>query len=153
MEIIRSAIVTQPAERLFTLVERAEDYPRFLPWCTHALILERRDDYVRAQVGFGFRALRSQLRAEVDKQPFHAMQVRCEGWPFDGFCGHWRFDELAPGACKVTFTAHTGFSDAWWAGILHVAASLIADRLVAAFVAHARTLPAATAPAGDAAAP
>lgn len=143
MEVTRSALLAQPPERLFALVEHAEDYPSFLPWCTEAIILERRDDFVRARVGFGFCGLDSHLLAEVDKQPFDAMQVRCVGWPFDGFRGHWRFEPLGEVGCRVTFTASTDFRDAWWGRILQFAAGLIADRLVAAFVARARSLPVA----------
>jgi ribosome-associated toxin RatA of RatAB toxin-antitoxin module len=140
MDVTRSALLAQPPERLFALVEHAEDYPSFLPWCTEAEILERREDFVRARVGFGFHGLDSHLLAEVDKQPFHSMVVRCTGWPFDGFTGRWRFEPLGDSGCRVTFTAHTGFRDAWWGRILHFAAGLIADRLVAAFVARARAL-------------
>lgn len=143
MDVTRSALLAQPPERLYALVEHAEDYPSFLPWCTEAVILERREDYVRARVGFGFRGLDSHLLAEVDKQPFHTMVVRCAGWPFDGFTGRWRFEPLGDVGCRVTFTAHTGFRDAWWGRILQFAAGLIADRLVAAFVARARALDAA----------
>jgi ribosome-associated toxin RatA of RatAB toxin-antitoxin module len=149
MEVTRSALLAQPPERLFALVEHAEDYPSFLPWCTEAVILERREDFVRARVGFGFRGLDSHMLAEVDKQPFHAMQVRCAGWPFDGFRGNWRFEPLGDVGCRVTFTASTDFRDAWWGGILQFAAGLIADRLVAAFVARARSLPLPAATAGD----
>jgi ribosome-associated toxin RatA of RatAB toxin-antitoxin module len=151
MEVTRSALLAQPSERLFALVEHAEDYPSFLPWCTEAIILERRDDFVRARVGFGFRGLDSHLLAEVDKQPFVAMQVRCAGWPFDRFRGSWRFEPLGEAGCRVTFTASTDFRDAWWGRILQFAAGLIADRLVAAFVARARSLPLPAATAGDAA--
>lgn len=140
MDITRSALLAQPPERLFALVEHAEDYPSFLPWCTEAVILERREDFVRARVGFGFRGLDSHMLAEVDKQPHAAMQVRCSGWPFDGFVGDWRFEPLGEAGCRVTFTARTGFRDAWWGRILHFAGGLIADRLVAAFVARARAL-------------
>lgn len=148
MDVTRSALLAQPPERLYALVEHAEDYPSFLPWCTEAVILERREDFVRARVGFGFRGLDSHLLAEVDKQPFHTMVVRCAGWPFDGFTGRWRFEPLGDVGCRVTFTAHTGFRDAWWGRILHFAAGLIADRLVAAFVARARALAAETAASG-----
>lgn len=137
MQVTRSALIAQPPERLFALVAAAEEYPRFLPWCTRADILERNDRFLRARVGFGFRGLDSQMIADVDLQPHHGMDVRVEGWPFDDFRGRWSFEPLGPG-CRVSFTAWTGFKDVWWARIFEFAAGLIADRLVAAFVARAR---------------
>ncbi|MFN7551238.1 MAG: type II toxin-antitoxin system RatA family toxin [Pseudomonadota bacterium] len=151
MEVTRSALLAVPPERLYALVEQAEHYPSFLPWCTEASVLERRAHFVRARVGFGFRGLESHLLADVDKQPFHTMDVRVAGWPFDGFRGRWRFEPLGEAGCRVTFSARTDFRDAWWGAILRFAAGLIADRLVAAFVARAlATAVAAPRDVGDA---
>lgn len=140
MEIVRSAIVAVAAERAFDLIEHAEDYPAFLPWCTEATIIERRDDYVRARVGFGYSGLSAAMISDVDKQRPRAMQVRIDNWPFRQFRGAWKIDPLSANACKVVFTANTGFQDAWWSRLLGLAAGFIADRLVSAFVARARTL-------------
>ena len=40
-EIKRSALVAQPPSRLFALINDIDSYPRFLPWCTHALVRSR----------------------------------------------------------------------------------------------------------------
>ncbi len=138
MQVTRSALIAQPPEHVFALVAAAEEYPRFLPWCTRADILERSERFLRARVGFGFRGLDSQMIADVDLQPHHGMDVRVEGWPFDDFRGRWSFEPLGHQGCRVSFTAWTGFKDVWWARIFEFAAGLIADRLVAAFVARAR---------------
>lgn len=137
MQVTRSALVSQPPEQVFALVAAAEDYPRFLPWCTRADILARNEHAIRACVGFGFRGLEAQMVADVDLQPHRGMDVRVQGWPFDDFRGRWQFEPLGASGCRVSFTARTGFKDAWWARIFEVAAGLIADRLVAAFVARA----------------
>lgn len=140
MDVTRSVLLPQPADFLFALVEHAEHYPEFLPWCTKATILERRDDFVCARVGFGFRGLQSHMVSEVIKRPFERMDVQVSGWPFDGFRARWCFEPLGDRGCRVTFSAQTGFHDSWWASIMQLAAGFIADRLVAAFVARARQL-------------
>ena len=38
MDITRSVLVPYPVESMFDLIERAEAYPEFLPWCTGAEI-------------------------------------------------------------------------------------------------------------------
>jgi Oligoketide cyclase/lipid transport protein len=55
LEISRSVLVPFAAESLFDLIERAESYPQFLPWCTKATILERSDDWVAARIEFSYR--------------------------------------------------------------------------------------------------
>ena len=37
----KAVLVPYSAEQMLDLVERIEDYPRFLPWCGGATILER----------------------------------------------------------------------------------------------------------------
>jgi hypothetical protein len=41
VEIRRSVLVPYSAEAMFDLIEQAEWYPSFLPWCTAAEVLER----------------------------------------------------------------------------------------------------------------
>ena len=52
LEIRRSVLVPYTAEGMFDLIEHAEDYPKFLPWCVAATILERSDDWVAARIDF-----------------------------------------------------------------------------------------------------
>src|SRR5205814_840935 len=50
VEIHRSALVGRSAERTFDLIEAAEHYPAFLPWCVGAVILARDDGLVVARL-------------------------------------------------------------------------------------------------------
>lgn len=50
MFVRRSALADRSAERLFDLIEAAEHYPSFLPWCTGATIVSRDDAMVDAFV-------------------------------------------------------------------------------------------------------
>src|SRR3954469_20085645 len=43
LELRRSVLLPYSAESMFDLIERAEAYPEFLPWCTRATIFERGD--------------------------------------------------------------------------------------------------------------
>ena len=54
VEISRSVLVPYSAEAMFDLIEQAERYPSFLPWCTAAEILERNDDWVAARLQISY---------------------------------------------------------------------------------------------------
>ena len=41
MEVRKTLLVPYPPEFVFDLIEQAEHYPEFLPWCGGATILER----------------------------------------------------------------------------------------------------------------
>ncbi|MEO8924960.1 MAG: SRPBCC family protein [Caldimonas sp.] len=62
MELSRSVLVPYCAEDMFDLLERAESYPQFLPWCTAATILERSDDWVAARLEFCYLQVRFGLQ-------------------------------------------------------------------------------------------
>ena len=50
MEIRKSALVGRSAIETFDLIEAAEHYPTFLPWCADAVILARNDKSVAARI-------------------------------------------------------------------------------------------------------
>jgi ribosome-associated toxin RatA of RatAB toxin-antitoxin module len=42
MIVRRTALVERSSEQMFDLIEAAEHYPRFLPWCTNSTFMGRR---------------------------------------------------------------------------------------------------------------
>ena len=60
-EVKRSALVSQPPARVFTLINDIERYPEFLPWCTHARVLSRTPAEIVATLGVRQGALTANL--------------------------------------------------------------------------------------------
>ena len=89
MEITRSVLVPYSAEAMFDLIEQAEWYPSFLPWCTSAEILERSDDWVAARLEFAYLSLRFTMRTRNPKRRPEWLQVRLVEGPFRQFHGDW----------------------------------------------------------------
>src|SRR5947207_14766732 len=50
VEVRRSALIASSATSPFDLIEAAEHYPSFLPWCAKAVILPRHDSVVSARL-------------------------------------------------------------------------------------------------------
>ena len=50
-EVKRSALVAQPPQRMFALINDIESYPQFLPWCTHAQVQSRTTQEIIASIG------------------------------------------------------------------------------------------------------
>ena len=103
VEIRRSVLVPYSAEAMFDLIEQAECYPSFLPWCTAAEILERSDDWVGARLEFSYLNLRFAMRTRNPKRRPEFLQVRLVEGPFKEFRGDWRLVPLADQGCKVDF--------------------------------------------------
>jgi ribosome-associated toxin RatA of RatAB toxin-antitoxin module len=135
-EIRREALVPFSAPDMFDLIERVEDYPQFLPWCTATQLLERTDATVSATVEVGVRDLRVRVSTRNEKRPPEYMAIHLEGGSFRHFHGEWLLRPLGPDGCHVTFVLRYELALRAEA----IAGRLIdhaADRMVDAFVARA----------------
>ena len=137
MEIRKSALVRRSATKTFDLIEAAEHYPEFLPWCADAVILARDANVVAARITINFHGIRFSLSTRNPKQRPHWMAIHLEQGPFRRFEGEWRVTELGTDACKIDF--HLRYE--WGGGLTGLLArpifSDIANTLVDAFARRA----------------
>lgn len=143
MIVRRSALVPQPATHLFDLIEAAEHYPRFLPWCADAQIVSRDDHLVSADLRVRWHGLNFEMRTRNPKQRPGYMAIHLERGPFRHFEGEWRLTALASDACKVAFALDYEFDSAFMTRAAGPLFNRIADTLVDAFVQQALVTPVA----------
>lgn len=105
-----SALVMHTAEQMFDLIDRVENYPDFLPWCSGTEVLERTEHELVAtlhlsKAGFNYSfTTRNQLRRPEQ------MTLVLENGPFSSLSGVWDFKPLGDEACKVDFMMEFEFS-------------------------------------------
>jgi ribosome-associated toxin RatA of RatAB toxin-antitoxin module len=143
VEVRRSALIASSAASTFDLIEAAEHYPSFLPWCTNAVILARDDSVVSARLTINYHGLRFDLTTRNPKRPPHWMAVHLERGPFRRFEGEWRVVELAAEACKIEFTLRYEFDHAFVGRLAGGVFDGIANTMVDAFAQRAATAPVA----------
>ena len=137
MEIRRSALIGHPAAQTFDLIEAAEYYPEFLPWCASATILARDDTVVAARLTVDYRGLKFGLTTRNPKQRPHWMAIRLEEGPFQRFEGEWRLVELGPDACKIEFALRYEFDSTLVGKLADTVFARIADTMIDAFANRA----------------
>ena len=137
VEIRRSVLVPYSAEAMFDLIEQAECYPAFLPWCTAAEIIERSDDCVAARLEFSYLSLRFTMQTRNPKRRPEWLQVRLVEGPFKRFHGDWRLVPLADHGCKVAFDLSYQFSEGVIDQVAGAALGRIFGSVVDAFVKRA----------------
>jgi ribosome-associated toxin RatA of RatAB toxin-antitoxin module len=130
MEVKRSLLVEYPVEHIFDVIEQAEHYPSFLPWCASATIVERSDDIVTALIHVDYHRVRFSFVTRNPKRRPHWLGVRLQDGPFRRFEGDWRFTPLTARACKVDFNLHCELSD-WFSGRF---ATSVFERVTTTFV-------------------
>jgi ribosome-associated toxin RatA of RatAB toxin-antitoxin module len=142
MIVRRSALVDQPAEHLFDLIEAAEHYPAFLPWCAGARILCRDDALVSADIEMRYAGVGFTLRTRNPKRRPEYMAIHLEQGPFRRFEGEWRLRRLDPRACRVDFLLDYDFDSPLMTRVAGPMFDRIANTMVDAFVARAGQVPA-----------
>ena len=138
MEVRRSALIGYPAASTFDLIEQAEHYPEFLPWCSGATILARDESIVAARLTVDYAGLRFDLTTRNPKRRPHWLAVRMEQGPFRRFDGEWHIRELGPLACKIEFELHYQFDYALVGKVADSVFGRIADAMVDAFARRAQ---------------
>jgi ribosome-associated toxin RatA of RatAB toxin-antitoxin module len=136
----KSVLVPYSAAQMFALVERSEDYPRFLPWCAGAQALERDGERVVVRVDIDFRGVRAHFTTDNRNLPPESIVMQLRDGPFRRLEGRWQFRELAASACKVEFDLDYEFSSAALSKVVGPVFSYIADSFIDAFVKRAEAV-------------
>jgi ribosome-associated toxin RatA of RatAB toxin-antitoxin module len=139
----KSVLVPYSAAQMFALVERSEDYPRFLPWCAGAQALERDGEHVVVRIDIDFHGVRAHFTTDNRNLPPESIVMQLRDGPFRRLEGRWQFHELAASACKVEFDLDYEFSSAALAKVVGPVFNYIADSFIDAFVKRAEAVYAA----------
>lgn len=128
------------AEQMFDLVAKVEDYPKFLPWCGAAKVLEHTDDKLVACMGINFHGVRQSFTtANVNTRPTQMTMKLVDG-PFKVMDGVWTFKALRADACKVEFDLHYEFSSIILEQLIGPVFGMIANSMVDSFCKRAETV-------------
>lgn len=134
VEVRRSALVAHPAARVFAVIEAAEDYPAFLPWCTGATILERDEQLVAARIAVAWRGVRFSFVTRNPKRAPEWLAVRLAEGPFRRFEGEWKLTPLAEWGCRVEFNLVCELNSAVLSVIAGPVFEHVVNTLVDAFI-------------------
>jgi ribosome-associated toxin RatA of RatAB toxin-antitoxin module/CRP-like cAMP-binding protein len=122
---------------MFDLIEQAEHYPQFLPWCTGAKILERSDDWVAARIDFSYLKVRFGFQTRNPKRRPEWLHVRLVEGPFRTFQGDWQLTPLGSNGCRINFDLSFEIADGWFDKIAVSAVERVSRTMMDAFVKRA----------------
>lgn len=122
---------------MFDVIEQAERYPEFLPWCVGATVLERSDDWVAGKIDFSYKKIRFSVRTRNPKRRPQWLQVRLVEGPFRRFDGDWQLTRLGELGCKVEFDVSYEIADGLLDRAARPAVDFVARTMVDAFVKRA----------------
>lgn len=136
----KSVIVGYSAEQMFELVDKMEDYPRFLPWCGGAEVRERDADRLVATIAIHYHGIKQSFTTENIHTPPSSIQMRLLEGPFRHLQGAWVFKPLREDACKIEFDLQYEFSSRILERIIGPVFGVIANSFVDSFCKRAETV-------------
>jgi ribosome-associated toxin RatA of RatAB toxin-antitoxin module len=140
IEVRKTLLVPYTAEGMFDLIERAEDYPQFLPWCAGSRIVADHEGGMDASIDIAYRGIRSSFTTR--NQHRYPEQIRLElvDGPFRSLVGHWDFLPLRAGACKVQLSLDYEFASGLLARAVAPVFDAIANSMVDSFAQRAEQM-------------
>src|SRR5690606_25995377 len=93
----KSVLVPYPAQRMFTLVDRVEDYPKFLPWCGGTEVDRHDENSMTATVRIDFKGLKQSFTTRNTAEAGRSIVMALRDGPFSHRHVEWRYTPL-PGA-------------------------------------------------------
>lgn len=133
----RSALVSQPPEVLFDLVNDVAAYPRRFGWCSRAQILEHSDQHLVARLDLGLGALRTWFTTENRNVRPRSIDMQLRDGPFKKLHGRWEFTPIGESGSKVSLVLEFEPTSRLLAPALSLGFQALADRMVADFVREA----------------
>ncbi len=142
----KSVLLWYSAPEMYALVTGVEAYPKFLPWCDGADVLERREDGLTARLSLSFAGVRTHFTTRNTHYDNTRVRVELVDGPFSHLDGDWQFKPLQrPGsdvanACKVQFELRYAFSSSALEAVLSPVFDKVAQTFVDRFVERAEAV-------------
>lgn len=129
----KSVLLGYSAEQMFTLVDRVEDYPQFLPWCGGVDVKERGENSLVATLKINFHGVRQSFTTKNTNNRPHSMTMELLEGPFKHLHGTWNFKPLREDACKIDFDLQYEFSNKLIESVIGPVFNMIATSFVDSF--------------------
>lgn len=136
----KSVLIARTPAQMFELVDRVEDYPKFLPWCGGIELHERTDTTTVATIRINYHGLTSHFATSNTKVAPSRMDMQLKDGPFQRMDGSWQFVALGDAACKIEFRLHYEFSSQMLEKVLGPVFNHIANTFVESFVKRAEVV-------------
>lgn len=136
----KSVLLGYSAEQMFALVDRVEDYPKFLPWCGGVDVKQREENKLIATLAINYHGIKQTFTTENTNTPPTLMKMKLIEGPFKHLDGTWHFKPLRPDACKIEFDLHYEFSSRVLEQIIGPVFNMIANSFVDSFSKRAEAV-------------
>ena len=137
MRVERTVLVEHTAEQMCGLVDRIEDYPLFLPWCSSSALISRTETETVGKLHLEYHGIKQHFTTRNDIVPGRRITLNLIEGPFKSLAGSWAFTPLGEHACKVSLNLEYQFSNIVLEKLIGPVFNRIMMQLIDAFVTRA----------------
>ena len=138
--INRSALMPYSVSQMYAIVNAVDEYPKFLPWCAEAKILQQTDRMMEASILMQKGKLNHSFTTRNTLTPDRQIHMELVDGPFKHLSGDWIFTELSDSASKIELNLNFEFSSRVVSLLIGPVFTQIANSLVDAFCQRAQQI-------------
>lgn len=128
------------AAQIFALVEDIERYPQFVPWVSHAEVLERSEREIVGRLEMHRGGVHEKFTTRNVLNPPGEITLTLVNGPFKTLEGRWTFDPIDDRGTKVGLSIRFEFANPVVSLLLSRSFEKNCSELINAFVARARAV-------------
>ena len=108
----KSVLLWYSPHEMYELVTAVADYPKFLPWCARAEVLEHSDTSMTARLHLAYAGIKHAFTTRNEHDPDREVRVHLVDGPFSLLDGYWHFHRVGSEvqACKIEFELRYAFA-------------------------------------------
>jgi ribosome-associated toxin RatA of RatAB toxin-antitoxin module len=136
----KSVLIWYRASEMYVLVTDVNQYPKFLPWCDRARVVDSDEGGMTAEISISFSGIRQTFTTRNEHVLDRQVRIKLVNGPFSRLDGEWNFVPLGDDlqrACRVELTLNYGFDNATLSKLVGPVFDKIAGSMVDAFVKRA----------------
>ena len=135
----KSVLLWYSPHEMYALVTGVADYPKFLPWCERAEVLDEAAGGMTARLHLAFAGIRHTFTTRNRQVADASVLLSLVDGPFSLLDGSWKFMPLGVGgaACKIEFELRYAFASLALEAVVSPVFDRIANTFVDSFVKRA----------------
>jgi ribosome-associated toxin RatA of RatAB toxin-antitoxin module len=135
--VSKLANVPYTAEQMYNLVNDIESYPEFLPRCTGANVINRKDESLTATVSLSTGKIKQTFTTENIMQVGERIDVKLISGPFKYLTGYWTFQNTGKNYCHIELKMDFEFKNKILKLTLNAVFNLFINSLIESFAERA----------------
>ena len=142
-QVKKSVLIWYSPAEMYELVTGVHDYPRFLPWCERAEVIEQHAGGMTARLHLAYAGVRHAFTTRNVHEPGRQVVVELVDGPFSVLDGTWLFQPIAmpsgdaQPACRIEFDLRYAFSSKALEAVVSPVFDRVANTFVDSFVKRA----------------